>query len=422
MSTPENWAWKPPTEDGFSPPDGAASDQPSQPWDQPGQTGASPWSAGSWSSRPPEGGQPAFGAYGTPPPGQYGTPPGQTGQYPGQFGAGQPGQYGPAAGQYGPAAPAGFVLAPKPGIIPLRPLGLGEILEGAFQALRVNPRAMFLPSLLVNTVIGALAALAAFLLSQVSMSSSSDDLGVDSEVVISQYGGTLVTVLLGILATAILTGLLIVAVSRAVLGRLATPSETWERTKGRVWALIGETVLVQLVTTVMTAVMALLAVGIVVGIRTSTDFDSAASIIVAVLAVLVVVVVAFVLATFVGVKMSLAPAALVLENLSVIESMKRSWSLTRGFFWRILGIMLLAQIIVGIIAGMVGNILGIVQAVALASAPGAWGVVVAVGAFIISLLQAVTVPFTAAVTALLYIDTRMRKEGLDVELRRAAEA
>ena len=31
-------------------------------------------------------------------------------------------------------------------------------------------------------------------------------------------------------------------------------------------------------------------------------------------------------------------------------------------------------------------------------------------------------PFTAAVTALLYIDLRMRREGLDVELIRASDA
>jgi hypothetical protein len=31
-------------------------------------------------------------------------------------------------------------------------------------------------------------------------------------------------------------------------------------------------------------------------------------------------------------------------------------------------------------------------------------------------------PFTAAVTALIYVDLRMRREGLDVELLRAAQA
>ena len=38
------------------------------------------------------------------------------------------------------------------------------------------------------------------------------------------------------------------------------------------------------------------------------------------------------------------------------------------------------------------------------------------------LVQAFVIPFTAGVTALLYLDQRMRREGLDVSLYRAAQA
>ena len=37
-----------------------------------------------------------------------------------------------------------------------------------------------------------------------------------------------------------------------------------------------------------------------------------------------------------------------------------------------------------------------------------------------SLIQAAIMPFDASVVALMYTDLRMRSEGLDVELRRAA--
>ena len=40
--------------------------------------------------------------------------------------------------------------------------------------------------------------------------------------------------------------------------------------------------------------------------------------------------------------------------------------------------------------------------------------------FLSSVLQAAVLPFNSAVVALTYIDLRMRKEGLDVELRQAA--
>ena len=42
-----------------------------------------------------------------------------------------------------PPAPTGWTPPPKPGLIPLRPLSLGDILGGAFQVLRRNPKPTF---------------------------------------------------------------------------------------------------------------------------------------------------------------------------------------------------------------------------------------------------------------------------------------
>ena len=60
-------------------------------------------------------------------------------------------------GSWGPAAPPppGVPWRPQalqPGIIPLRPLGMGEIYDGAFRAVRANPRVMFGLAALVVTV------------------------------------------------------------------------------------------------------------------------------------------------------------------------------------------------------------------------------------------------------------------------------
>ena len=108
---------------------------------------------------------PRFGAYGSPPPGR------------GDAGYPVPPAFNDAG--WG-AAPGGFFLAPKPGIIPLRPLSIGEIISGAFESLRANPRAMFLPSLIVLTATGALSAVlnylgASFLLSRVDDLLNSSD-------------------------------------------------------------------------------------------------------------------------------------------------------------------------------------------------------------------------------------------------------
>ena len=68
-----------------------------------------------------------------------------------------------------------------------------------------------------------------------------------------------VTVVLGTMATSIIVGLLIVTVSRTILGRKASLSDVWQRTKPRAWALIGQTLLIQLILLVVTAVFVAIA-------------------------------------------------------------------------------------------------------------------------------------------------------------------
>src|SRR5687767_4983300 len=99
-------------------------------------------------------GQPPQGQ--TPPPGPPAAPvppgwaPVQPPAAPGWGQAAQP----PAAPGWGQApgwstAPPGWAPPPKPGVIPLRPLGVGEILDGAISSIRRDPRVMLGVSALV---------------------------------------------------------------------------------------------------------------------------------------------------------------------------------------------------------------------------------------------------------------------------------
>ena len=356
---------------------------------------------------------PRFGAYGSPPPGRHG--------------ADQPPT--PAGADW--AAPAGgFFLAPKPGIIPLRPLSIGEIISGAFESLRANPRAMFLPSLIVLTATGALSAVlnyfgADLLLSRVgALLNNSSDAG-PSEILpafIGSFASQMVGALLTALATTILTGLLIVAVSRSVLGRIATPGEVWERTRGRILPLIGQTLLITLITLVADIIIAIIGIALI-AIVTSFIMGSdpgVGAIIAALLVAFALAVLLFFAVVFLIVRLSLAPAALMLENTGVVEGIGRSWALTRGSFWRVLGILVLAGLITGLVTGTLSFGLGMVFGVVSVGLPAAQPLVSAVTVLLTSVLSALVLPFTAAVTALTYIDLRMRTEGLDVELRQAA--
>jgi possible integral membrane protein len=101
--------------------------------------------------------------------------------------------------------------------------------------------------------------------------------------------------------------------------------------------------------------------------------------------------------------------------------MRRSWQLTKGSFWRVVGILLIAALITSALTGIVSSILGAAGGlVAAQENADAYAAIMAGANFLNSVLQAAILPFSAAVTALTYIDLRMRKEGLDVELRQAA--
>ena len=355
---------------------------------------------------------PRFGAYGSPPPGRHG--------------ADQPPT--PAGADW--AAPAGgFFLAPKPGIIPLRPLSIGEIISGAFESLRANPRAMFLPSLIVLTATGVLSAVmnylgTSLLFSRLGVILDSSDVQVSRilPVFMGSFASQIVGALLTALATTILTGLLIVAVSRSVLGRIATPGEVWERTRGRILPLIGQTLLITLITVIADAIIVVIGVVLIVIIAASVTGPDpgAGAIVITLLAALALIVIVFIAAAFLVVRLSLAPAALMLENTGVVEGIGRSWALTRGSFWRVLGILVLAGLITGLVTGTLSFGLGMVLGVISVGLPAAQPLVSAVTVLLTSVLSALVLPFTAAVTALTYIDLRMRTEGLDVELRQAA--
>ena len=289
-----------------------------------------------------------------------------------------------------------------PSIIPLRPLSIGEILGGAFESLRANPKAMFVPSLVVMSVVGLLSAgsLVLFLsrldtpgviagsgeITQAEAQASLDQLGSSFVGLFAQLG---VTVVLGTMATSIIVGLLIVTVSRTILGRKASLSDVWQRTKPRAWALIGQTLLI----------LGWALLGNI--ITNGADEDSAGVIMLAVLVILAVTAVLGLSLFALICKLCLAPAALVLENIGVLEGISRSWTLTRGYFWRIVGIRLLSFLIVLVASQAASYGVSLITQGLVYAAPDALIVLMALSTLLNSLVQAAILPFDSSVIALM---------------------
>jgi hypothetical protein len=120
---------------------------------------------------------------------------------------------------------------------------------------------------------------------------------------------------------------------------------------------------------------------------------------------------------------AVVPAVIVLEGASVTAAFRRSWRLVTKDFWRTLATLVLATVISLLLGLMlvlpffiVGGLLGVgvfasdtgsLAAIALSAAAG-----------LVS--GTVTAPFIACVRGLLYVDRRIRAEGLDIALAQNA--
>ena len=328
---------------------------------------------------------------------------------------------------YGVPGRSSWQPPPKPGVIPLHPLGLGELLDGAVQTLRQNPRVMLGLSAAVMAVAGVLSTV--FMVAGLPrMMSALDPSGgpVSPAEIANLVGGgvasVLIPVALQVLAVVVLSGVLTLAVSEAVLGRRPTVGQVWAKARPRVLALIGLSLLTALLSTV--AVTALVGPGIAL-----LAVSGAAGAI----ALLVGVPAAVAMVVWISVRLAFAAPALLLEDLGVVAAMRRSWRLVDRSWWRVLGVLLVMTIIAAVINGLLQtpfSVIGLVVATALsgdASASTAQlGPAMLLNAGITNIggvvASTVSAPFAAAVTALLYIDLRIRREGLDVALARAAQA
>lgn len=411
MSSTDSSGWQPPTPDSSLP--GPDQRLPGQSAQEPGY--------GAYSPGHQTYGQPT----GTPPPGQapgYGPPSQAPGHGPGYQTYGSPTGAPPAGAGGLPPYGGPAVIAPRPGIIPLRPLTFSDILGGAFESLRANPRAMFIPSLVVMAGVGLLSTLASLALNSsqwaalASGASSSDLLESASN---GQIWQRLIEIPLTSLASTILTGLLIVTVSRTILGRVATPGEVWQRTRARIWALIGQSLLISV------AFLLLMVLAVLPGalILLSGGGDPSPGVIATgLLLILGGLFLASLMTMALYMKLCVAPAALILEHVGALEGIRRSWRLSRGFFWRITGVRIVAFLIVLVASSVLTFPLQLLFGVTVGINPDLTVIGLTLTTFLTAVVTALVLPFDAAVTALLYTDLRMRSEGLDIELRRAAEA
>ncbi len=336
------------------------------------------------------------------------------------------GGYAPAPGAVPPAS--GWTPPPKPGLIPLRPIEFGTVLGASFQVLRRNPRPTFGAALLLNALVvfistGISTVIVVSGLERASRASLSDSDTIFAGTIALTLVATLLAVGISIVAQALLQGVISIEVSRATLGEKLTLRQLFAIGRGRWWALIGWTALL--------GASILVAFGVLIGLSIGFfAFGDPIAIVGGIILLLVGILGLIVVTVWIATMLAFVPASIVIERLPIGAAVRRSWRLVRGAFWRILGTLLLITVMVNIAVSVVTTPIQLVATFAAPLVNPAGQIETDLTVFfalnlvvigITAVVGAIGAVLTTAATSLLYIDRRMRTEGLDLELQRHVE-
>lgn len=311
-------------------------------------------------------------------------------------------------------------LAAKPGVIPLRPLSVGEILDGAVSTLRAHWRTVLGVTLVVAVIsqIGDILVQRYLLPEPVDLDPDASPAEALNQAVDAMQSSLLAlapSLFITVIGTLFTTAVLTVVISRSVLGRGVTLADAWAEARPRLLQLLGLTLLLPVIGA------AIVTVGILPGLLIGSGAGVALTMLGGLAAAVVLI--------WLMVSFSLASPALMLERQGIVASMRRSAKLVKGTWWRIFGILLLTMLLTFVVSMIIAVPFSLVAMAVdgdgvsgLFSETGpdfGWPFLIITGIGTV-ISTSITLPISAGVSVLLYVDQRIRREALDLELARAA--
>jgi hypothetical protein len=114
---------------------------------------------------------------------------------------------------------------------------------------------------------------------------------------------------------------------------------------------------------------------------------------------------------------TVSPAALMAEERGPFGALRRSAELVKGYFWRTLGLVVVANLLVSVISSIITLPIQLAGTVGTLGDPEAVlsGGYLAIQTLVSGLVTVVTMPFVAAVVVAIYYDLRVRKEAYDLD-------
>ncbi|WP_433328776.1 hypothetical protein [Spirillospora sp. CA-294931] len=301
------------------------------------------------------------------------------------------------------------------GDFPFRPMTISEMLDGAIAGIRTHPKATLGLSVLVTTVIQVTGSVAAYY-----FIGERADTEISPGWLLRSVGAQLTLGAIGLVLSAfgilVLAGLLSPVLGRGMFGLPGTARQAWRDARPRFPRLVATAVVIMLAALLglllpMAPFLACLAV----------DAPPAAGVVFGIVGIPA----GLALMIWLYVLLVLAAPAVIMERETVGGALRRAWRLSKGRWWRTCGTLLAAMLITVFMGYFALRIPFLVVELIFFSDDAEGGKLI-LGLAVDTLGRivgwSVVLPFDAGVIALLYMDRRMRREGLDLELRTRARA
>ncbi|NLS10850.1 hypothetical protein HGQ17_12775 [Nesterenkonia sp. MY13] len=312
----------------------------------------------------------------------------------------------------------------RPGAVyPLRPLAQDETFSAAFAVIRHSPRAVLgLPFLagLINVL--TLLVLLAVLPSDAFLRMLADPLAFDNQelMLASLVDGWMIALLLlssfiGWLIMLMSLGLLAIPGLRAAYGLPTSLLQTVTMRAGRLGWLLLHLVVVSLLLGLV-GLVAMVIGALLIGLTMLVG-------------AIVVLPAMFLLLCWVTAAFMFGPLVVVVERRNAFSALGRSFALNRGQWWRHIGAVALLYLMLGVVMTIssipAGVIAGIGGDLAWQSAEGNEDLLVLAvlgfGQLYDAVLSALLVSLAGTVIAMMYLNSRFRREALDIDLARTAQ-
>lgn len=337
-----------------------------------------------------------------------------------------------------------WIPAPRRGIIPAHPLPFGTILGKSFAVLRHNPAVLFGFAVVIQfavTLVVYAGVFGVMILALTRLENlPGDSFDEESQAVLAgsmavMIGTSLLLGLISLVFNVIVQGVVTANTRAAMLGRKARLSELWQQVRPVFWRLLGFTLLMMLAFLVFGAVVVglfFLLAFLFSGVQGGSG--SGAGVAIMVLLTIMLCLAGIPLLVWLSTNLARVPSVLVIERVTVAQAITRSWRLTKGRFWVSFGVLAL----IGLIIGMASNVISAPASLLSIMIPGvlmptggssddvAGAITVVVLSVLlpqvlILLISAIGSVVQATASTLLYLDSRMRYEGLDHALLVHAE-